>query len=237
MVPSNKAERKQNGMVNARNQHPVAHIQHPYFFFKVKSFFYFYLLSRITKSIFRFTFSIFCSSIYSDRAARTEPKAYCISGWWKCNISHSRNPLAWKRRDNCWLAFASTGGTGWLSPIMGELRLPCCASRHYNWHWERNRFSKSLSAPCIIHTYAQKNTSVPLHTHSHTLSCSEAYVLGDVECVLIHTHLGLHRYACIHMHTNIHKAQPEKMVNSKDQQSREVLWRKSAENIKYVCPL
>lgn len=136
------------------------------------------------------------SSFYSDRTAQTQPKAYCIPpGWGKCSISHGRNPLARKRRDNCWLAFASTGGTGWLAPIMGELRLPCCASRHYNWHWERNRFSKSLSAPCIIHTYAQKNTSVPLHTLSHTLSCSEAYVPGAVKCMLIQTRTYTRAYA------------------------------------------
>ncbi len=155
----------------------------------------------------------------------------------KCNISHGRNPLARKRRDNCWLAFASTGGTGCLSPIMGKLRLPCCASRHYNWHWERNRFSKSLSAPCIIHTYAQKNTSVPMHTHSHThthtFSCSEAYVLGAVECVVMCTYLK-------HAHTHTHKTQPSgKMVTTADQQSRKakfLLWN-TAENITSVCPL
>lgn len=77
---------------------------------------------------------------------------------------------------------------------MGGLGIPCCASRHYNWCWERNRFSKSLSAPCIIHTYAQKNTSVPLHTQSRKLSCSEACMLGTVECVLVHAHLNTHTY-------------------------------------------
>lgn len=109
---------------------------------------------RLTKSFyiyFYFHSFCFCFLDYFNTTARTEPKAYYISGRGWGNIHQGRNPLAWKQRDNCWLAFASTGGTGWLSSILGELKLPCCASRHYNWHWGRNTFSKSLCAPCIIH--------------------------------------------------------------------------------------
>lgn len=146
---------------------------------------HFFLLLNIHFNIHFFRFY----TVSYGTSTWTKPKAYWISVKGKCS---GTNPLAWKPRYNCWLAFASTGGTGWLSPIMGGLELPCCASRHYNWCWERNRFSKSLSAPCIIHTYAQKNTSVPLHTQSRKLSCSQAYMLGTVECVLVHAHLNTH---------------------------------------------
>lgn len=110
----------------------------------------------------------------------------------KCNISQGVNPPAQKRKDNCWLAFACTGITGWLSSIMGKFRLPCCASRRYNWLWKRNRFSKTLPGPCIIHSYAQKNTSVPLHTHSHALPFRGLRSQG-----CSHTQLHLHVWAAI----------------------------------------
>ena len=133
--------------------------------------------------------SLFPVYYYLDTTARIDPKARSIACWGKSNISCGRNPVALKRRDNCWLAFVSTGGTGWLSPILGELvGSPGVPQDTIIGIEKEIDFQNLSSSACIIHTYAQKNTSVPLHTHPQT----------EPKCS--HTCLNVHIYS---KHANI----------------------------------